>query len=257
MNNTANKNPPVFSVVVPAYNEENYIEDCLDSIVNQEFPKKDYEIIAVDNNSTDNMAEIIRKKYPQVTIFEEKKQGVVFARITGVEKAKGKIIAFIDADSIAPSLWLKNLKTAYENPCVVGVGGKVSYEPKRFVPSTVGLIGNVFNQLFKMMTGVNSSFRKDAYHKCGGYSPKINFDEDVYLSLSLKKTGKIVFLKDNPVITSSRRYTSSNFFPYLYQTVINVFFIFLCGKSVFFYFEPVRNGKIALKKILNKIKTIN
>ncbi len=88
-------------MIVPAYNEENYLEACLKSLTNQLIPQNEYEIIVVNNNSTDN-TEKISRGFPQVRLINEKRQGVVFARIKGVEEAKGGTIAFIDADSTAP-----------------------------------------------------------------------------------------------------------------------------------------------------------
>ncbi|MGB9637557.1 MAG: glycosyltransferase, partial [Microgenomates group bacterium] len=75
---------PLISVVIPAYNEENYIEDCLRSVLAQDFPKKDYEVIVVDNNSTDNTASFVKNNFSEVRLVQEKRQGVVFARIKGV-----------------------------------------------------------------------------------------------------------------------------------------------------------------------------
>ena len=88
------------SVIIPTYNSENYLEDCLKSVINQTF--KDYEIIIVDNHSEDNTLKIIEKfmeKYPRINLIKldsNLKQGI--ARNIGVQNAVGEYIMFVDSD---------------------------------------------------------------------------------------------------------------------------------------------------------------
>jgi len=87
------------SVIVPVYNVEDYLERCLDSLVNQTL--KDIEIIVVNDGSPDNSQEIIDKyqnKYPNIHGYQKKNGGVSAARNFGIEKADGEYIAFIDGD---------------------------------------------------------------------------------------------------------------------------------------------------------------
>jgi len=240
------------SVVIPAYNEENYLKACLESLTNQLIPQNEYEVIVVNNNSTDN-TEKVSRGFLKIRLVNEKRQGVVFARIKGVEEARGEIIAFIDADCIAPETWLKNIKQAYKSTNVVAVGGTLIYEPKQLITFLIEQIVNIFYLIFKTPPGANFSFKKEAYEKIGGFSPKINMSEDIYLSLALKKIGKVVILRNKPVITSSRRFTSSNFFPFVYQSIVNIFSLFFFNKSVFFDFEAIRENKVSLKKIISKM----
>jgi len=248
---------PLISVVIPAYNEENYIEVCLESVLAQDFPKNDYEVIVVDNNSTDNTASLVKKRFPQVRLVNEKKQGVVFARIKGVAEAKGEIIAFIDADSIAPKNWLAKINKGYADKRTVAVGGTLIYEPKKgFIAQTERVI-NFFYHLSKIPPGTNFSFKKEAYQKIGGFSQKINMNEDLYLALTLKKIGKIIILKDNPVITSSRRLLSPHFSWFAYRSLLNTLSIYFFGKSIFFNFEAIRNNSPSVKKIINTLKGLD
>ena len=87
------------SVIVPVRNNEEMIGDCIESLLAQDYPKEDYEIIVVDNNSTDKTTDII-KKYP-VKYLHEEKTGRGIARNTAVKTAFGEIIAFTDSDYIA------------------------------------------------------------------------------------------------------------------------------------------------------------
>lgn len=87
------------SIVIPVYNAENYIEECLDSLLAQTYP--DFEIICVDDGSEDRSLEILRKYEKQdgrITVLTQKNQYAGVARNTGMERAKGKYLLFLDAD---------------------------------------------------------------------------------------------------------------------------------------------------------------
>lgn len=99
------ENDNMVSVIVPVYNSEKYIEKCITSILNQTY--KDIELLLVDDGSTDNSAKICdeyEKKYPAIVrTFHKHNGGVSSARNYGIEKAKGKYIAFVDSDDyLAP-----------------------------------------------------------------------------------------------------------------------------------------------------------
>ena len=102
------------SVVVPFYNAERYIGDCIQSLLSQDYPRAQYEIILVDNNSNDASAEVVRR-YPEVKLISETKQGAYSARNRGVAEATGELIAFTDPDCLAARDWLKNLSKAMES----------------------------------------------------------------------------------------------------------------------------------------------
>ncbi len=99
------KNPKI-SVVIPVYNAEKYLVQCLDSVVNQTF--KDFEIICVNDGSKDNSAHILYSyafKYPNVKILEQRNSGSAVARNAGMDMARGEYIYFMDADDyIHPQL---------------------------------------------------------------------------------------------------------------------------------------------------------
>ncbi len=91
----------LLSIVVPVYNIQDYITCCLDSCLNQDLPPTDYEIIAVDDGSTDHSAEIIHQymdKYPNLRYVYQENQGLSGARNTGIVHAQGEYIWFVDGD---------------------------------------------------------------------------------------------------------------------------------------------------------------
>lgn len=238
---------PIVSVIVPAYNEEKRIKNCLESIVNQDF-KKEYEVILVDNNSTDNTVKIARKFFPLIGIVSEHTQGVYFARIRGVKEAKGEIIAFTDADSIVPSFWLSKIVKMMENPKVVGVGGTVNLIPKNFWVSICEFLINNFNITFKTFHGANMTFKKEACFQCGGFLPKLNLGEDFYLSLRLKRVGKVKVV-ENRVTTSSRRFFDG-FYHYGFEYLSNVVSLYLFDKPVFYKLKDLKERATAALDLL-------
>lgn len=86
---------PLVSIIIPLYNCSEYIEECLNSVLNQKF--KDIEVIVVDDGSTDNSASIV-DNYKNVRLIKQANQGVTAARKAGVEASNGEWIMFVDAD---------------------------------------------------------------------------------------------------------------------------------------------------------------
>lgn len=96
------------SIILPTYNNEKTIEECLASIFSQNFPEKDFEVLFIDGNSSDKTLKIA-KKYP-VKIIDNEKRIEEAARILGIKKAKGEILVFIDADNVLDdSNWLEKM----------------------------------------------------------------------------------------------------------------------------------------------------
>ena len=94
---------PKISVVIPVYNKEKYVKETLQSVLNQDF--NDFEIIIVDDGSTDKSLDIIKQfSASKIKIIRQENQGVAIARNTGVAAANAEIVAFLDADD----LWLPN-----------------------------------------------------------------------------------------------------------------------------------------------------
>ncbi len=94
-----------FSIVVPFHNSERFLDGCIRSLLNQAYPKDRYEILLVDNASTDGSAEVVRR-YPAVRLLHQPKLGSYAARNRGLEHAGGEVIAFTDSDCEADPGWL-------------------------------------------------------------------------------------------------------------------------------------------------------
>ncbi len=101
------------TIVIPAYNEEHHIKHCLDAIAEQSVIPD--EVIVIDNNSTDATAELA-KNYAFVKLLQEPQQGIAYARNRGFESATCDVIGRIDADTILPRDWVKNVMDFYHQP---------------------------------------------------------------------------------------------------------------------------------------------
>jgi glycosyltransferase involved in cell wall biosynthesis len=194
------------SVVIPVYNEEEYLDACLSSVCRQEEPAD--EIIVVDNNSTDqSMA--IAQKYP-LRIVKEKKQGISYARNAGFNTAKHEIIARVDADVTLPRNWTKQLKTNFLNNETDAVAGTVD------LPTALGKLGtNLILDIFRLtqsgqgtLFGLNMAITKEMWQKVRPYLIMDNklVHEDMDLALWVWKVGgRVVYDKELVVKSSSRR----------------------------------------------------
>lgn len=108
------------SVVVVAYNDKKYLQDCLSSVLDQDLPAEDYEVIYADNASTDGSAEFVAECFPRVRVLRfEKNYGFAEGNNRAAASAHGRYVVFQNADTIAHRRWLPELvKAAQEQPGV-------------------------------------------------------------------------------------------------------------------------------------------
>jgi len=114
------------SIIVPFYNAEQYVTRCIEGLLQQSYPREQYEILMIDNNSTDASAERVRQ-YPSVRLLFEAKQAAYAARNRGLHEAKGEVIAFTDADCVPSHDWLHEVMTAMEQPGLRMVLGQAEF----------------------------------------------------------------------------------------------------------------------------------
>lgn len=111
-----NESPIKVSVIVPVYNAEHYLEQCLDSILEQTY--KDFELIIIDDGSTDHSGKICERYIQQFrygTLIHRENKGLISARIEGLHKSVGNYVAFIDADDWVDDDFLEFLVTNMES----------------------------------------------------------------------------------------------------------------------------------------------
>jgi glycosyltransferase involved in cell wall biosynthesis len=222
------------TVIVPAYNEEQLIAGCLDSLLNQTLDKADYEVIVVDNNSTDLTARIAASK--GVRVERELQKGYVHAIRHGIEVSQTELIAFTDADCRVPSDWLEKILAHFEASAkIVGVGGKLAFYD---IPPIVDKTFRSILYFNKALPGNNMAIRREALWKIGGVDPRVNLTVDYWLTLKLRKIGRLKVDKRLVVNTSGRRFKSS--FDSDIKYVINVMSMQVSSKPVFYDFPDIR-----------------
>ena len=212
----------MISVIIPTFNEEENIAQCLVSLSHQNIPRADYEIIVVDGGSKDATCEIARKYADQVFTQTSKKVGG--ARNDGVTAAKGTIIATTDADCILPPDWIKNLAEDFRNPAVVQVYGPV-YPIEEGLGNRFSLVlANTFARIgyysktFYYTLGCNTAFRREAFVRAGMYRC-IDAGDDLEIAMRMKDEGKILFDNRLKVGFSMRRYQKFGTLRSLYEWV--------------------------------------
>jgi cellulose synthase/poly-beta-1,6-N-acetylglucosamine synthase-like glycosyltransferase len=116
---------PHVSVIVPVYNARSTIEECISSLLALAFPRENFEILLVDNASTDETSEILARYSGNVRVLYEGKRGAGAARNKGLFNARGEVVAFTDADCVVDKDWLEKIVSPLNEDAVGIVGGRI------------------------------------------------------------------------------------------------------------------------------------
>jgi len=171
--------PVEVSVIIPTHNRCNSLKKTLYSLINQTYPKENYELIVIDDggsDATERMVESIKKNtHLNIKYFWQKNQGPAAARNLGIKHVSADIIAFTDDDCIVHPDWLENIAKAYEkNPDAMIIGGE-TLPPKGRIVAAVGQ-GLTKNAFFDYVDGkkqaiffptCNASFRREVFDNAG------------------------------------------------------------------------------------------
>ena len=195
------------SVVIPVYNAEDTIIDCLDSLAEQTINKEYYEVICIDDGSTDRTSKLL-KKYIQIAnykIFNQINSGPARARNEGAELAVGDIILFTDSDCILDRNWISEMIKPLEDKSIAGVQG--AYKTKQI--SIIALFDQIdiesrYNKMKKKnfidsIGTYSAAYRRDIFMKYEGFNTnyKAASGEDIEFSFLLNKNGyKLVFAEN-------------------------------------------------------------
>ena len=180
---------PFVSVVVPVFNGEGVLEACLASLAAQDYPKDRYEVIVVDNNSTDATAQIVRR-FPMRYVCENTRQSSYAARNRGIREARGEVIAFTDANCRATPEWLRRGVAALADASVGGVAGRIEAEApqtiaqryaveKRALSQEVALTENAFRPA---VYTANAFYRKSVLQQAGCFDATVKSGGDADLA---------------------------------------------------------------------------
>lgn len=243
------------SFVIPAYNEEKYVGECIESILREtatsSFPT---EVIVVNNASTDKTAQVARS-YPAVKVIDEPHKGLVRARRAGLLASSGDLIANIDADSRLSSGWLKNVVQAFsEDPNLVALSGPfihydLSSRMRRFlvwawycmVLISQGVIKTFFGT-GAFVQGGNYVVRRRALEEIGGYDTSIEFyGEDSDIGRRIVKVGKVVFTFKLSVYSSARRIKQEGMISTAFRYTINYVWGLMFAKPFHSTYSDIRD----------------
>ena len=251
---SVHQNPenPKVSVVIPAYNEADFIETTLKSLLAQTF--RDFEIIVVDNNSTDGTGEVAARYGARVIV--EKQKGVAWARQAGFMQARGQIIASTDSDSVVSETWLAHIVEQFERDSELvaygGLGclysGPVDARAAgRFLFPLFWIIDRYLSGGWNL-NGFNLAVRREAFIKIGGFRTEMTLGEDIDLAKRLREIGKVNVDTKFMVYVSGRRYKDGlipGMMTYVPSYIMRVVF----GKDEFLSFPAVRSERAPLRGV--------
>lgn len=189
------------SVVVCTHNRARLLPMCMDFLSRQTFPREQFEIILVDNASTDETAAVaagLQERMPHLRVIREPRAGKSFALNTGIRVARGQIVAFLDDDGRAAPDWLERIVAAFEHesPTPAAVGGDLDpifsispprwFPPGHFAPRRAVVRGFLSaDQARSGLSGCNMAVRRDLLIAVGGFDPtmgprgrRFSFGED-------------------------------------------------------------------------------
>ncbi len=192
---------PKVTVVLPTYNRLGALKKCLNSLKDQSLQKGEYEIIIVDDGSTDGTSEfgkrLLDKKSENLFYYYQKNKGPASARNLGVCHAKGEIIAFLDDDCRAEKVWLEELIKGYEDQWVGGTGGRLisplneTLADGYFAHVRIMEKPRMKKDRIEYVMTANASFRKAILSEIGGFDESFPFPggEDPDLCSRIRERG--------------------------------------------------------------------
>ncbi|KPK00673.1 MAG: hypothetical protein AMK71_08060 [Nitrospira bacterium SG8_35_4] len=181
------------TVIIPAKNEEACIGNCIESINRNEYPSERYEVIVVDNGSSDSTVSIAKSHGAEVAI----KPGVNVSalRNLGASMAKGSVLAFIDADCTVASDWLAEAEKYFKRDDVVCFGSTPGIpDNPTWVQRTWALARLKKEEEVETawLESMNMFVKKEFLQKIGGFNERLETCEDVDISYRLSRYGRII-----------------------------------------------------------------
>lgn len=205
-------NKSYISVVMPVYNEEKYIENCIESLLLQDYPKNLMEWIFVDGMSSDKTRQLIEKyikEYPQmIKLLSNPNKTVPYAMNIGIREAKGQFIIRLDAHADYSTDYISKCVYYLETTDADNVGGVAETKSK-------GFVGNAIAKMLSSHFGVGNSefrtngesgyvdtvpfgaFRREVFEKWGGYDERLTRNQDNEMNYRIRKNGGKIFLSSD------------------------------------------------------------
>jgi glycosyltransferase involved in cell wall biosynthesis len=194
------------SVVIPLYNKVHYIKRALNSVYSQNIPVD--EIIVVNDGSSDDGPDVIRREFPHVKLIDQTNQGVSVARNTGINHAKSDFVAFLDADDYWAPGFIKNIKSMMAISPQSGMfcthyafdtGGEVRPAKMKYVPSFPGILPDLFASCFNADLPITASsvcIQRSLLEEISGFPIGLKMGEDQVVWARIACLTKIMYHPD-------------------------------------------------------------
>lgn len=243
------------SFVIPAYNEEQRLPQCLAS-VERELARTpcDAEVIVVNNASTDRTGELARN-YSWVRVVDEPHKGLVRARHAGLMASTGEIIANIDSDTMLPEGWLATVLAEFsKDERLAALSGPFIYYDLSLFHRVLARIFYIFGYLshfinqhiFRagaMLQGGNFIVRRTHLEQAGGFDTSIEFyGEDTDVARRISKVGKVKWTFGLPMYASGRRLAHEGIVTTGLRYALNYFYVLIRGKPLSATYTDIRDG---------------
>lgn len=175
------------SVVVPVYNpRKGYLEQCIESLLQLDYPNDRYEIIVVNDGSSNFCAKQFRSSLftgseVNIKFYTQVHQGVAVARNTGIQLAQGDLVAFTDSDCVADPGWLKAFSICFDDPMVGGVGGTtLSFSSQNYIEEYCDFFGSLRTPVLNngdiaYLISANACWKKDILDEVAGFSERYEY----------------------------------------------------------------------------------
>lgn len=212
-----------FSIIIPAFNEAENIGTVVRAVLAQSVPRDQFEVIVVDNKSTDDTGSLAREAGADKVVREEN-PGTNIARARGVAEARGEMLAFADADTEPPPNWLAHIEKDLLRPGVAAVSGPYEYSFRGFAwllerfanRFFFPYLGKILYFFFRKKSGIilggNFGAWRWAIEKIGGLPPLKFWGDDVATAMLIaRKAGKVVYDPDLRSKSSPRRFKREGF----------------------------------------------
>lgn len=192
------------SIVIPTYNRKELLRKCLMSLANQTYPEDRFEVIVVDDGSTDG-SHMLTGEYAKILhirYIRQQNMGPATARNAGAAAAKGEILGFLDDDVIADKCWLSNAIKYFDSDKIGGVEGKIIADNLDPVTPFAHVVENLYGGRY--LTG-NMLFRKKVFFEIGGFDGRfdkpIHSREDTDFALSVLERGYCITFGEDVMVT--------------------------------------------------------
>ncbi len=197
------ENQTKVSVVIPAYNSETTLTECLSALEDQTIPRNRYEVIVVDDGSTDNTPDVARS-FHDVLLVQQTNKGPASARNTGASVASSELLLFTDADCVPSKDWIDKMLQPFDDPEVMAVKGSYLTSQPEVIARLIQIeYEEKYDRLSRQqyidfVDTYSAAYRKQAFVSVGGFDTSfpVPSAEDQELSFRLAKKGyKMVFAR--------------------------------------------------------------